>query len=57
MKRLLHYVRNDVYLLKCLCNCILWNKMESVTNTILPARKFVVCSKVCFGNGFKKRKG
>ena len=31
--------------------------MERIANTLLPARMFVLCSIVTYGNGFKKRKG
>jgi len=31
--------------------------MERMTNTLLPARMFLICSKVPYGNEFKKRKG
>ena len=26
--------------------------MERIVNTLLPARMFVLCSAVCYGNGF-----
>jgi len=54
MLRLLHYVHNNVYLLKYPCNYILWNKMERMTNTLLPVRMFLTCSKVPYGNELKR---
>ena len=42
---------------KCPCNCILWNKMARVTNTLLPARMFLTCSAVSYGNWFQEGKG